>query len=57
MFSIIAHTGNLLAPLLFAMLNVRLRQALREFIRSSNVSNQDGKEIALDETIVTTPNI
>lgn len=57
MFSIIAHTGNLLAPLLFIVLNVNLRQSLMSFIRgtaASKNSRRQSREMVLDDMTVGT---
>lgn len=56
-FSIIAHTGNLLAPLLFIVLNVNLRQSLMSFIRgtaASKNSRRQSREMVLDDMTVGT---
>ena len=55
-FSILAHLGNLLAPLIFALLNVRIRKALKEFLQPNTSCDDevyDNKDMVLDQTMVT----
>ena len=60
MFSIVAHLGNLLAPLLFILLNVSLKKALWSFLRSCRTAGapsaaHNSKEMILDDmTLATT---